>query len=172
MVEFRRKNGRNIPIHGARGSAQICNSQRGIRATCFLTPCPRQCGRHVFFIRHNGGSIWINPPLGYPWIKHECMYQEDVRAGRSLALLPTAPNETSPRRPRLLLAIVTKANYDGKRLTTLQLDAGKTDRWSAIVKHDRQFLLDELVIVDRSARTMARFDSPFKDRLLSLKRLT
>ena len=35
------------------------------------TTCP-ECGADVFFIRHNGGSVWIDPPLGPPWDKHPC----------------------------------------------------------------------------------------------------
>lgn len=33
--------------------------------------CPR-CDKDVFFIRHNGGSVWVDPPLGPPWDKHGC----------------------------------------------------------------------------------------------------
>jgi len=33
--------------------------------------CP-ECGEDVFFIRHNGGSVWVDPPLGPPWDKHAC----------------------------------------------------------------------------------------------------
>lgn len=36
---------------------------------CRPTRCP-ECNEEVFFIRHNGGSVWVNPPLGWPWPKH------------------------------------------------------------------------------------------------------
>jgi hypothetical protein len=32
--------------------------------------CP-QCGALVFFVRHNGGSVWLDE-LGQPWPKHPC----------------------------------------------------------------------------------------------------
>jgi len=35
------------------------------------THCP-ECGEDVYFIRHNGGSVWVDPPLGWPWPKHAC----------------------------------------------------------------------------------------------------
>lgn len=38
---------------------------------CYMTFCP-ECGESVFFIRHNGGSVWIDSPLGPPWYKHSC----------------------------------------------------------------------------------------------------
>lgn len=34
------------------------------------TKCP-ECGEDVFFIRHNGGSVWVDE-LGWPWPKHAC----------------------------------------------------------------------------------------------------
>ena len=34
------------------------------------TRCPK-CGQDVFFIRHNGGSVWVDE-LGWPWPKHGC----------------------------------------------------------------------------------------------------
>ena len=37
---------------------------------CRSSKCPK-CGSPVFFIRHNGGSVWIDS-LGYPWPKHSC----------------------------------------------------------------------------------------------------
>jgi len=37
---------------------------------CRPTTCPT-CGASVFFVRHNGGSVWFDE-LGYPWPKHEC----------------------------------------------------------------------------------------------------
>jgi hypothetical protein len=37
---------------------------------CHFTSCPK-CGQSVFFIRHNGGSVWVDE-LGPPWPKHPC----------------------------------------------------------------------------------------------------
>lgn len=39
---------------------------------CAHSKCPR-CGDAVFFVRHNGGSVYLDPPLGPPWPKHPCM---------------------------------------------------------------------------------------------------
>jgi hypothetical protein len=178
MIGFRRINGRNVPILGASRGVQGGVSRLGRyeapEATCFLTRCPQKCGQDVFFLRHNGGSVWIDPPLGYPWNKHECMYLSEVRAGRSLALVSLPQNNTRHRRAKSLLAVVAKAAYLVNRsMTMLQLVSGKTDRWFATVRKDRQFLLGELVIVDRATRTVARYDAPnIPYRLLHIKRQT
>jgi hypothetical protein len=37
---------------------------------CCPTKCPI-CGDAVFFVRHNGGSVWFDD-LGRPWPKHAC----------------------------------------------------------------------------------------------------
>src|SRR5260370_36033739 len=37
---------------------------------CRPTRCPN-CGASVFFVRHNGGSVWFDS-LGKPWPKHAC----------------------------------------------------------------------------------------------------
>lgn len=34
------------------------------------------CGENVYFIRHNGGCVWLEPPLGPPWEKHSCYYND------------------------------------------------------------------------------------------------
>lgn len=47
---------------------------------CRPTSCPI-CGADVFFVRHNGGSVWFDE-LGLPWPKHAC-FDDDV-AGSSL----------------------------------------------------------------------------------------
>ncbi len=41
---------------------------------CRQTTC-RKCGEPVFFVRHNGGSVWFDT-LGWPWPKHPCHEEE------------------------------------------------------------------------------------------------
>lgn len=36
----------------------------------FKTSCPK-CGGPVYFVRHNGGSVWLDD-LGDPWPQHPC----------------------------------------------------------------------------------------------------
>lgn len=41
---------------------------------CRPSTCPK-CRQSVFFVRHNGGSVWFDS-LGQPWPKHPCMATE------------------------------------------------------------------------------------------------
>jgi len=41
---------------------------------CRPASCPK-CQAPVFFVRHNGGSVWFDA-LGQPWPKHPCMAME------------------------------------------------------------------------------------------------
>ena len=43
---------------------------------CCPSKC-RHCGAAVYFVRHNGGSVWFDE-LGKPWRKHPC-YDKHVR---------------------------------------------------------------------------------------------
>lgn len=47
---------------------------------CGSSTCPK-CGTGVFFIRHNGGCVWLDR-LGWPWPKHGCFeYTEPAWMG-------------------------------------------------------------------------------------------
>ncbi len=86
-IDLRYIDGRCIPIH--QGGGWHCSEASdpdmtspqdrptGIRdwalrkeTLCRQTICP-ECGQDVFFVRHNGGSIWVDG-LGWPWPKHAC----------------------------------------------------------------------------------------------------
>ncbi len=56
---------------------------------CRPTTC-RYCGASVYFVRHNGGSVWFDE-LGPPWPKHECF--EDDRYGIQLRRLLTTSSQ-------------------------------------------------------------------------------
>src|SRR5690606_13287777 len=53
---------------------------------CRPTSCPH-CGAVVFFLRHNGGSVWVDE-LGWPWPKHACFV--DTWARRPVDYLANA----------------------------------------------------------------------------------
>jgi len=97
QIEFRYVNGRCVPIHP--GGGWHCGSYSA--ASSFLptrvsragdwpvrdftrpTHCP-ECGDNVFFIRHNGGSVWVDE-LGWPWPKHRC-FDKPNESTRTFAL--------------------------------------------------------------------------------------
>ena len=86
-IEFCYIDGRCIPLHFSGGCGGAARSEvfdypgyrRSKEGSCFRTKCPK-CKEGVYFIRHNGGSVWIDPPLGPPWYKHPCMDDAYVAA--------------------------------------------------------------------------------------------
>ena len=77
-IVFRNVDGVPTPIHrsgGCWGEAESEPRPESIRFKheddlCRPTRCPK-CEADVYFIRHNGGSVWIDE-LGWPWPKHPC----------------------------------------------------------------------------------------------------
>ena len=70
-IIFRKSlSGITIPIHLDNTSCETARfgSQPEF---CQQTQCPK-CGKSIYFVRHNGGSVWFNE-LGKPWEKHSCM---------------------------------------------------------------------------------------------------
>jgi hypothetical protein len=53
------------------------------------TTC-RICGESVFFVRHNGGSVWFDE-LGPPWDKHPC-FEDDPSSATIRSALRAAPS--------------------------------------------------------------------------------
>lgn len=91
------------------------------------TTCPR-CGDSVFFVRHNGGSVWFDD-LGPPWPKHGCFdddhsvtwrssYSDEGAQGRELGLIKEAQRVDALRvrftvllRDRTVTRIVDSADH-------------------------------------------------------------
>lgn len=80
-IVFRRVGGVTTPIHLDGGCWKTAAPQSYPTALrfdhahdiCRRARCPI-CDALVFFIRHNGGSVWVND-LGWPWPKHDCFDQ-------------------------------------------------------------------------------------------------
>jgi len=56
--------------------------------------CP-ECGAAVFFIRHNGGSVWVDE-LGWPWPKHACFDKPSEPTYRFTAWSAKSSRLTNP----------------------------------------------------------------------------
>lgn len=87
-IEWRNINGQRTPIHvdggrcdGAPPTSRFDKYTRDwwliygkpeyfFEDICKPTTCPN-CHEPVYFIRHNGGSLWVDS-LGWPWPKHPC----------------------------------------------------------------------------------------------------
>jgi len=166
-VEFRYVGGRCIPLHLNGG----CNSAGGSttdysgfnvshESTCFCTNCPK-CGEEVFFIRHNGGSVWIDPPLGPPWTKHACFdtstSKQNLLTHYKISIDSTVKNWDK----QLIIGIVKSTSVDFlKRYTDIQFETGKQDTKNIRLKHNAGFLLGKLCIFDKANAVIWPIEEP------------
>jgi hypothetical protein len=169
-IEFRYIDGRCVPIHlsggctfgGTSPMVDFSGCRDSKESCCHETQCPI-CGSDVFFIRHNGGSVWLDPPLGPPWCKHPCFDDETQREGlRSLVAeykvnFPLADNTS--QNEVLLGVVVFTAVAEGKAYTKIRFEAGEF-RLNLDIKYNAGFLLGELCVLDVKARRIWPISEP------------
>ncbi len=170
-VEFRYVDGRCIPLH-IYGS---CASSSGPTATdfsgynishesaCFSTLCPK-CGCEVFFIKHNGGSVWIDPPLGPPWYKHPC-FENSERSDSNISLLEeyklSIRHTKNESKTEHLIGIVKATSVDYfKRYTDINFETGESESKDIRLKHNAGFLLGKICLYDISNLEIFPLDEP------------
>lgn len=115
-IEFRYIDGRCVPIHpnggwhcgfGTADSEPVSQTRPAVKEWTqeeFTRPtkCPI-CSADVFFIRHNGGCVWVDPPLGWPWPKHACFDQPHTETA---AFSRWSAKATSIKNPKM--GIITR----------------------------------------------------------------
>lgn len=155
-IVIRRIGGRAIPIHTNGSCNQISTSSKpGYKSQssdsyCRPTSCPH-CGDKVLFIRHNGGSVYIEPPPGAPWQRHEKCFPREPGAGRDLASDSYLNGRSATGKT---IAVVTRAEVHLRGIDTilhLQYEDGSqtTVRVAGIAE-----LQGELVICDYDRREL------------------
>ncbi len=164
-IEFRYIDGRCIPLHiyggGCGGSARSdVNDYAGYshskESRCFQTQCP-ECHRPVYFIRHNGGSVWIDPPLGPPWYKHLCMDKAYVASSgvRSTVVSESRLAEFKAR-DGLIMGIVSETETSlSKRCTLINIETGKDQSIVLLIKNNAGFLAGGLVVYDQRGKSVS-----------------
>lgn len=175
-IEFRYVDGRNTPIHMSGGCFQsditrlknpneysftdMWNSQSDVATSnvigvnsftdiCRQTKCPK-CGEAVFFIRHNGGSVWLDG-LGYPWPKHPCFETEATPSWFDYIKRQTYTSESE----ELLLGTIVRAervhkDTIGPSRIIIAVDGGSERRICIATSGDNtaDYLLGQIVIVN------------------------
>lgn len=87
------------------------------KTNCNSTECPR-CGAEVFFLKHNGGSVWLDPPLSPPWHKHPCF--ENMQSERNKNTLGENEEKMYEGRfkiPKVILSHKLVSNVCNKKFT-------------------------------------------------------
>lgn len=150
-IEFRYVDGRCVPIHP--GGGWHCGSwaesshphhlvhQWDDHDFTRLTHCP-ECGADVYFIRHNGGSVWVDK-LGWPWPKHGCFDHPGEATHRFGEFSVKSSGLRDPK-----LGVVTKADSTSAEPAVI-IRLNDSRRVSVILRHSGSMpsLLGALVIV-------------------------
>jgi hypothetical protein len=147
---------------GAGDSAGAVNTdsyKRSDDSCCYLTNCP-WCGQKVYFIRHNGGSVWINPPLGWPWDPHGCMDQRctspaNVQATSVAEFLPAI--DTS--KETITIGIVREVISTNTRLYSIaKLEFGSDSDINLLIRGSAITIVGAMVLYDSMRQIIVRPD--------------
>jgi hypothetical protein len=173
QIEFRYVNGRCIPLHlhggcGESSSVVVDFSGHNVchESSCFGTRCPK-CGDSVFFVRHNGGSVWLDAPLGPPWHKHPCFDEQGINGVKSTLLSDYQIDASAWIAARgsvdegFALGVVKSTKVQlAQGMTEVTMDAGEALTLSLNVKHKAGFLLSKLCVLDENAKAVYALESP------------
>lgn len=156
-VEFRFIDGRSIPLHtsggctAARNGADETRVRRSPDSECRKTNCPL-CKQSVYFIRHNGGSAWIEPPLGPPWECHPCFESERRTAKADDIVSPELLAEVEPH-DALITGVVQACEVGLDRSQTLlDILVGEDETVTLLLKGGADALVGHLVILAPAER--------------------
>lgn len=139
--------GRNYDRH------EYSNRYKLTDSFCVRSPCPH-CGQYVYFVRHNGGSVWFDE-LGKPWPKHSCFYitssptraQKDINDGISNWLAKL----TDP-----LIGIVIEVPTDESKYISVYCSDDAVHKMRVLVKFSVNGFLNEFVIISSAERKLVR----------------
>lgn len=167
-IEFRYIGGKCIPLHlngGCLGyGTSIVTDYSGYKtcseSACFSTNCPK-CSAKVYFIRHNGGSVWIDPPLGPPWFKHAC-FNDNSTLREKQCLADDYKNEFQKLDTEgLMLGVVKSTNVNSiKTHTKVIVESGEHESLSLGIKNNAGYLLGKLCIIEEKSNHIWPVESP------------
>ena len=154
-IDFRDINGTCTKIHksGRCKGASPVNNYRDFRISpdscCYSTKC-RECGQEVFFIRHNGGSVWIDHPLGPPWYKHSCFIDMNIKPQKECLLKEFKINvEGIDENEALVVVSMIDVSYSKKSTRAIFLNGNNEDAY-VLLKGPAEILLGKLCIYNKT----------------------
>ena len=125
--------------------------RRNTESECRKTSCPK-CRGDVYFIRHNGGSVWIEPPLGPPWERHPCFESADTKV-HSIAPVSAELVDQLGEHEGLVTGVVRTCEVSKDRQQTIfEIVIGEDEALSILVKGGADALLGQLVIIHPADR--------------------
>lgn len=170
-IEFRYIDGRPTPLHlngggwtcsGYGGSAVTDYSgyQRDTESCCYFTNCP-ECRDPVYFIRHNGGCVWIDPPLGWPWYKHPCMDKSNSGLRRTRTALGASISipEGSTGEGFIIGIVKETETFDAKLFALINIETARDRSIILLLKNNAGFLVGRLVVYDQAGERVFLLES-------------
>lgn len=159
-IEFRYIDGRSIPLHlnggscnGGSISVNYSGYSRCEESSCSTTHCP-ECGEEVYFIRHNGGSVWIDPPLGWPWYKHGCMDTNRSTLASNIAL------NFRKLREGLEIGVVQETEVSrSRRCSLIKIEAAENQNLIFLMRNNAGFLVGRLVVYELNQLFVSCFEN-------------
>ena len=126
---------------------------------CRPTQCPK-CGRtDVFFVRHNGGSVWLDEPLGWPWYKHSCFGSDDQSRARERGAL-VDPNTPLPQGS--IFGVIIHQSWEPSEKRAVAIVRCQNERDSIFMflkRNGRKRVAGEPVVVSEKDRTVTSLRS-------------
>lgn len=113
-----------------------------------LTLCPK-CQSEVFFIKHNGGSIWFDPPLGPPWYKHACFDTDHSNTTKRSRLKTSFDGLQKGFSSTVKIVVIASCVYNNhSRTTSLKAHFDDGELYSFSVRGDARIFVGRLCFVD------------------------
>lgn len=163
-IQFRVIDGRRVPLHisGECHDTALVDShltvKRSEESDCRKTRCPT-CRAEVFFLRHNGGSVWIEPPLGPPWDIHPCFLSKQTEPKVTYVSAEVFSALGSHKGLRIGVVQSTEIG-DNRGPTILRIAVGRTENLCIVVKGGADWLAGKLVGIVPFVRSLHPLEDP------------
>ena len=168
-VEFVTIDGRAIPLRlycscRSKNGATEGRTVRSADSQCIKTNCA-QCGAAVFFIRHNGGSVFIDPPLGPPWYRHPCMPKKQLGNGgaqdQDTTYISPVARELLIKVRGLITGVVVQGEVlPGQHGAMLTIAVAQSEPLVLLMRSPSTYFLGKMVILRPAKRLLYSAENP------------
>lgn len=168
-IEFVTIDGRPTPLHSQGGCSGpnggiAGGSFKSAESRCLKTSC-NVCGQPVFFIQHNGGSVFIDPPLGPPWYRHGCMPartdREPSESEPTIGVVSSEAQRLLGRVRGLITGVVVQADVSKRRKNTiLTIAVAELEPVVLLMRGGADYFLGKLVILRPAKLAVYNAESP------------
>src|SRR5690606_4719403 len=99
----------------------------------------------VYFVRHNGGSVWLDPPLGPPWFKHACFESSTSPGAQASLAKDYAISYQALQTEQLTIGVIKSTSVDlNKTCTQVLMETGQSETIHLKIKNNAGYVLGKL----------------------------